>query len=186
MKNLRIFAAVAAFAIIAVSNALAQHPEKQSWHDKMMSEKIGYLTAKLDLTPEEAQVFWPVYNKIAEKNKAQNKAVAEAYKALTQALKEGTASDKEIDKLLDNYLAAKENQKETGKNEAAEYRKVLPSKKVAKLYVEEESYRRHQINRMKPQQGQKGPHPDGPKGDGPKGPRGPHGEGHGPKPQANK
>lgn len=186
MKNLRIFAAVAAFAIIAVSNALAQHPEKQSWHDKMMSEKIGYLTAKLELTPEEAQAFWPVYNKIAEKNKEQNKAVAEAYKALTQALKEGTASDKEIDKLLDNYLAAKENQKENGKNEAAEYRKVLPSKKVAKLYVAEESYRRHQINRMKPQQGPKGPHPDGPKGDGPKGPRGPHGEGHGPKPQANK
>ena len=186
MKNLRIFAAVAAFAVIAVSNALAQHPEKQSWHDKMMSEKIGYLTAKLELTPEEAQAFWPVYNKIAEKNKEQNKAVAEAYKALTQALKEGTASDKEIDKLLDNYLAAKENQKENGKNEAAEYRKVLPSKKVAKLYVAEESYRRHQINRMKPQQGPKGPHPDGPKGDGPKGPRGPHGEGHGPKPQANK
>ena len=170
MKNLRIFAAVVAFAIIAVSNALAQHPEKQSWHDKMMSEKIGYLTAKLELTPEEAQAFWPVYNKIAEKNKEQNKAVAEAYKALTQALKEGTASDKEIDKLLDNYLAAKENQKENGKNEAAEYRKVLPSKKVAKLYVAEESYRRHQINRMKPQQG----------------PKGPHGEGHGPKPQANK
>ena len=169
MKNLRIFAAVAAFAIIAVSNALAQHPEKQSWHDKMMSEKIGYLTAKLELTPEEAQAFWPVYNKIAEKNKEQNKAVAEAYKALTQALKEGTASDKEIDKLLDNYLAAKENQKENGKNEAAEYRKVLPSKKVAKLYVAEESYRRHQINRMKPQQG----------------PKGPHGEVHGPKPQAN-
>ena len=170
MKNFRIFAAVAAFAIIAVSNALAQHPEKQSWHDKMMSEKIGYLTAKLELTPEEAQAFWPVYNKFAEKNKAQNKAVAEAYKALTQALKEGTASDKEIDKLLDNYLAAKENQKENGKNEVAEYRKVLSSKKVAKLYVAEESYRRHQINRMKPQQG----------------PKGPHGEGHGPKPQANK
>ena len=180
MKNFRIFAAVAAFAIISVSSAFAQ-PNKQNWHEKMMSEKIGYLTAELELTPEEAQAFWPVYNKIAEKNREQNKAVGEAYKALTQALKEGTASDKEIDKLLDNYLAAKQNQKESGKGDAAEYRKVLPSHKVAKLYVAEENYRRHQINRMKPQHGPKGPQPDGPKG-----PRGPHGEGHGPKPQANK
>ena len=185
MKNFRIFAVVAAFAIISVSSTFAQ-PNKQNWHDKMMSEKIGYLTAQLELTPEEAQVFWPVYNKIAEKNKEQNKAVGEAYKALTQALKEGTASDKEIDKLLDAYLTAKQAQKENGKNDAAQYRKVLSSKKVAKLYIAEESYRRHQINRMKPQHGPKGPQQNGPKGDGPKGPRGPHGEGQGPKPQANK
>ena len=177
MKNFRIFAAVAAFAIIAVSNAFAQHPEKQNWHDKMMSEKIGYLTAKLDLTPEEAQVFWPVYNKIAEKNREQNKAVGEAYKALTQALKEGTASDKEIDKLLDEYLAAKQSQKENGKNDVAQYRKVLPGKKVAKLYIAEENYRRHQINRMKPQHG---PQVDG------RGPKGPQVDGRGPRPQANK
>ena len=176
MKNFRIFAAVAAFAIISMSHAMAQ-PPKQNWHDKMMSEKIGYLTAQLELTPEEAQVFWPVYNQIAEKNKELNKAVGEAYKALTLALKEGTASDKEIDKLLDNYLAAKQAQKNNGKGDAAQYRKVLPSKKVAKLYIAEENYRRHQINRMKPHHG--------PKGEG-KGPKGPQFEGRDPRPQANK
>ena len=176
MKNFRIFAAVAAFAIISVSSAFAQ-PNKQNWHEKMMSEKIGYLTAELELTPEEAQAFWPVYNKIAEKNREQNKAVGEAYKALTLALKEGTASDKEIDKLLDEYLAAKQSQKENGKNDVAQYRKVLPGKKVAKLYIAEENYRRHQINRMKPQHG---PQVDG------RGPKGPQVDGRGPRPQANK
>lgn len=176
MKNFRIFAAVAAFAIISASSAFAQ-PNKQNWHEKMMSEKIGYLTAELELTPEEAQAFWPVYNKIAEKNREQNKAVGEAYKALTQALKEGTASDKEIDKLLDEYLAAKQSQKENGKNDVAQYRKVLPGKKVAKLYIAEENYRRHQINRMKPQHG---PQVDG------RGPKGPQVDGRGPRPQANK
>ena len=72
MKNLRIFAAVAAFAIISASSVSAQ-PNKQNWHEKMMSEKIGYLTAQLELTPEEAQVFWPVYNKIAERTKVRTK-----------------------------------------------------------------------------------------------------------------
>ena len=176
MKNFRIFAAVAAFVIISMSYAMAQ-PPKQNWHDKMMSEKIGYLTAQLELTPEEAQVFWPVYNQIAEKNKELNKAVGESYKALIVALREGTASDKEIDKLLDKYLAAKQAQKENGKSDVAQYRKVLSSQKVAKLYVAEENYRRHQINRMRPQHGHKG---DG------KCPKGPQFEGRDPRPQANK
>jgi Spy/CpxP family protein refolding chaperone len=179
MKNFRIFAAIAAFAIISASSAFAQ-PNKQNWHEKMMSEKIGYLTSELELTPEEAQAFWPVYNKIAEKNREQNMAVGKAYKALTQALKEGTASDKEIDRLLDEYLAAKQAQKENGKNDVAQYRKVLPGKKVAKLYIAEENYRRHQINRMRPQHGPQGPKVEG------RGPKGPQVDGRGPRPQANK
>ena len=176
MKNFRIFAAIAAFAIISMSYAMAQ-PPKQNWHEKMMSEKIGYLTAQLELTPEEAQMFWPVYNQIAEKNKELNKAVGEAYKALTQALKEGTASDKEIDKLLDKYLAAKLAQKDKGKGDVAQYRKVLSSQKVAKLYVAEENYRRHLINKMKHHHGHKSDN---------KGNKGPQFDGRGPKPQANK
>lgn len=176
MKNFRIFAAIAAFAIISASSAFAQ-PNKQNWHEKMMSEKIGYLTAELELTPEEAQAFWPVYNKIAEKNREQNKAVGEAYKALTQALKEGTASDKEIDKLLDNYITAKQAQKEVGKSDMEQYRKILPSQKVAKLFIAEENYRRHQINRMRPQHG---PQVEG------LGPKGPQVDGRGPRPHANK
>ena len=176
MKNFRISAAVAAFAIISISSAFAQS-QKQNWHEKMMSEKIGYLTAKLELTPEEAQVFWPVYNQIAEKNKELNKAVATSYKALTKALEEGTASDKEIEKLLDEYLAAKQAQKEKGKSDVAKYRKVLSSKKVAKLYVAEEGYRRHQINRMKSHHGPKNEC---------KSPKGPQVDERGPRPQANK
>ena len=31
--------------------------------------KIGFLTKKLDLTPEEAQKFWPVYNQYSDKMK---------------------------------------------------------------------------------------------------------------------
>jgi len=33
---------------------------------KLEALKIGYLTKKLDLTTEEAQRFWPVYNKYTE------------------------------------------------------------------------------------------------------------------------
>lgn len=169
MKNFRFLAiALIAFAFTATS-ASAQN-KKGGWHDRMMSEKIAFLTMELSLTPEEAQVFWPVYNKIAEEKRTLQKAVSAAYKNLVQALREDTASDKELDKLLDDYLAAKQANKEAGKGDAAKFRKVLSSKKVAKLYVAEENFRRQHIHRMKSGQPGNGHGPQCPQGGKP-GPR---------------
>ena len=85
-------------------------------------------------------------------------AVMTSYKELLEALKAENSSDKEIDRLLDNYLAAKHDAKEAGKDDIEQYRKILPGKKVAKLYVAEEKFRRHHIRSMKggPQGGKPG------------------------------
>ena len=156
MKNFKLFAAVAAFAMIAFSSSInAQAPKQGKWQERVMAEKIAYFTAALELTPEEAQVFWPVYNQIDAAKKELQKNVREAYKALNQALEEGTASDKEINALLDKYLAAKQVQKESGKGDVQQFRKVLPAKKVAKLYIAEEDFRRDHIRNMKAPQGPK-------------------------------
>ena len=135
---------------LSISNAQAQPQHKNNgWQERIQSEKIAFLTAELNLSPEEAQVFWPVYNKIAAEKKELNKAVKTSYKALLEALNSDTATDKEIDKLLDDYLAAKQANKEAGKGDVKEFRKVLSSKKVAKLYIAEENFRRNQLQRMK-------------------------------------
>ena len=160
MKTFRLFAAMTALALLSMT-AMAQ--PKGNWQDRIKSEKIAFITAELDLTPEEAQVFWPVYNQIEKKANESQQAVRASYRVLLEALKSETASDKEIDKLLDDYLAAKLAQKNLGKDDAAKYRKVLPSKKVAKLYVAEEKFRRHHIRNFNgghPVQGGK-PHAPG-------------------------
>ena len=152
MKN---FAIMAVIALLSFSNIQAQQKQKCNWQEKMMSEKIAFITMELQLTPEEAQVFWPVYNQINQKNKEAQKAINKAYRAMVKAMEEGTVSDKELNALLDDYLAAKQEHKEAGKGDADQYRKVLPAKKVAKLYVAEENFRRHHIRNFKG--GHKGP-----------------------------
>lgn len=142
MKTFRLFAVMTAVALFSIT-AAAQ--PKENWQDRIKSEKIAFITAELELTPEEAQVFWPVYNQIEKTAQEAQKAVMTSYRALLEALKSDTATDKEIDKLLDEYLAAKLAQKNLGKDDAAKFRKVLSSKKVAKLYVAEEKFRRHHI-----------------------------------------
>ena len=148
MKNFRIFAAAfASFALLSLST-YAQ-PKDGNWKERMMSEKIAFITMELQLTPEEAQVFWPVYNQIAKSRQESQKAVSASYRALLEALKSDTATDKEINKLLDNYLEAKQAHSAIGKGDAEKYRKVLPGKKVVKLYVAEEKFRRHHIRNFK-------------------------------------
>ena len=125
----------------------------QDWKQKMMSEKIAFLTAEMDLTPEEAQAFWPVYNEVNKRSDEAMHKVFGTFKALEQALNEGK-SEKEVQKLLDEYLQALDMQKEANKEAADKYKKVLPAEKVARLYVGEERFRRQHIRRLHSKQGE--------------------------------
>ena len=133
--------------ILALSFMLAGAENKCEWKEKMMSERVAFLTMEMNLTPEEAQVFWPIYNQIhTEKDKAMHD-VFSAYKALEDAVKAGKP-EKEISKLLDAYLAAKEKQSEIEKAADEKFRKVLPIEKVARLYLGEEKFRRQHIRKL--------------------------------------
>lgn len=41
---------------------IAQQANNDALADKIKAAQIAYMTQKLDLTPDEAQKFWPVYN----------------------------------------------------------------------------------------------------------------------------
>ena len=162
MKTIRLFAvALASFALLSISSVQAQpkNPNPENWMEKMKSEKIAFITTELSLTPEEAQVFWPIYNGIETKKTETQKAMMGAYFAMVKAV-DSNASESEIEKLLDSYIAAKQAYEDADKDEVKQYRKVLPNKKVAKLYVAEEKFRRHQVRNMRaPGQGEGRPAP---------------------------
>ena len=56
--------------------------------------------------------------------------------------------EKELNKLLDEYLAALKAQGEVEQKAYKEYAKVLPVEKLAKLYVAEEKFRRQHIRKL--------------------------------------
>ena len=100
MKRILIIAAlIAGFTITSQANTGCHN----DWKEKMMSEKIAFLTIEMNITPEEAQVFWPVYNQIAKTKSESHKTVAAAYKVLKEALDNENASDEQVNRLLDEY-----------------------------------------------------------------------------------
>ncbi len=120
----------------------------EDWKEKMMCEKIAFLTAELNITTEEAQVFWPIYNEVSKEKDAATHKVFKTYKELAEALETGK-SEKEISKLLNNYLEALKAQREIENKALEKFSKALPVEKLAKLYVGEEKFRRQHIRKMK-------------------------------------
>lgn len=147
MKNLIYTFVISALMLTGAAQAQAQGKCDGDWKAKMMSEKIAFLTVELNITPEEAQAFWPVYNKVEKERDEARHEVFSAHKVMSTALEEGK-SEKELSALLDSYVAAKVRQDEVDNGAAETYKSVLPVEKVAKLYVAEEKYRRQYIHKL--------------------------------------
>lgn len=60
------------FALSLIAPAMAQQDDPKDAASRVQALKIAYLTKKLNLSPEEAQRFWPVYNKYEEEIRTAN------------------------------------------------------------------------------------------------------------------
>ena len=143
----KIFTILTALCFIAVTGTAAQPKNREDWKLKMMNEKIAFLTTELNITPEEGQVFWPVYNKVNQEKDAAMRNVFKAYRNLAKATEEGVKG-KELEKLLKEYLNAQQAQREVEEESAEKFMKVLSTEKTAKLYLAEERFRRRQIHKL--------------------------------------
>jgi len=123
--------------------------------------KIGFLTKKLDLTPEEAQRFWPVYNQFNDKMQDIRKKRREDNKEAKQKFEE--LSDKEVELAVDNEMASRQKELDIQKEYHAKFKSVLPIKKVARLYNAEEQFKMELLNKLKDRKDPPPPHgPEGP------------------------
>lgn len=131
---------------------------QQEKKDNIEAMKIAFLTTKLDLTPEEAQKFWPVYNqyndKLQELRKKRRSDERDAKKNFEDL------TDKEIEQAIDNDLAFRQKELDLQKEYNTKFKAVLPIKKVSRLYAAEEQFKRVLIDRLKDNKGEKGPKGD--------------------------
>ena len=133
--------------IFTSASANAHRCFEEDWKQKMMSEKIAFLTIEVGLTPEEAQAFWPVYNKVEKEKDEALFNVFKTYQELNKASEEGKTG-KALSDLLDKYLDAQKKLNEIEDKVAEQYKSVLSVEKVVKLYIAEEKFRRNSIRKL--------------------------------------
>lgn len=108
--------------------------------------KVAFITQKLNLTPEEAQVFWPIYNQYeTELDALRKKRKDEKMSAMDDVSK---ISDKEIEKLVDGEIIFRQQELDIIKKYHAQFKKILPVKKVALLYKAQEDYKKELLKQI--------------------------------------
>ena len=147
MKKIIYIVTASVLILTSAISAFAEERFQNNWKEKIMSEKIAFLTMEMGITPDEAQIFWPVYNQVDKERDEAIRSVFRSYKAVEDAVAAGKG-EKELNKLLDEYLAALKAQGEVEQKAYKEYAKVLPAEKLAKLYVAEEKFRRQHIRKL--------------------------------------
>ena len=118
--------------------------------EKIKAEKISFFTDKMNLTPAEAQTFWPVYNEFEKKRFDIQKEIHEFEHMPDE--KYATLSDTEIEKMTNNYISSFEKEALLLKDYNKQFLKILPKKKVLTMYRTENQFRGHLIREYRKDQ----------------------------------
>jgi hypothetical protein len=130
---------VAIIATISL-NAMAQKGER------LEAMKIGFITERLNLSSDEAKIFWPVYNKFTEDLKKLRQSTKGK---IAEEMDEMPAmTDAEAEKVLNDMVSFKINEAELLKKYATEFKKVLPVKKVVLLFKAENDFKRELLKKL--------------------------------------
>lgn len=147
---MRKIVALAVFLIVAsVSSSFAQPEDKkheQRW-EKYRAEKIAFLTSNLELSPAEAQKFWPVYNKLEKERWEAQIFRRQMEEKVIEA--EETMSDQKIKQLTREFTESMRKEADLLVNYNEKFLEILPPGKVLKLYKAENEFRMYMIKKFR-------------------------------------
>jgi Spy/CpxP family protein refolding chaperone len=139
MKQIIVFLSFA-FFLFSTTMASGQRGDghQERW-EKYKAEKVAFLTTNLDLSPEEAQKFWPVYNQM-EKEKSEVQQKRHELEAKVREAAE-TLSDEQIITLTREFAHNQEEEGTLSTKYNEKFLKILAPKKVLQLYKVEGEFR---------------------------------------------
>jgi len=135
-------------AIAFTLSTFAQHKEMdKDKREQVEAQKVAYLSRSMELTPDEAKVFWPVYDQYDKQLHELRKEHRESMKSKGKDLSE--LSDAEIEALIDKEMEIKEEELDVRKKMHTELKKLIGPRKVAMLYRAEKEFHRELLQRLK-------------------------------------
>lgn len=129
-----------------VIRSAAQNPNLE----KLNAYKIGFFTRRLNLTSQEAEKFWPVYNDYQkQKNIIQQEKVT-LIRNFNQ--NESTLSDNQLAEIGDKLIAYIVQESSLAVTFHKELKEVLPPAKVIRFYQVENQYKAQLLNELQGRQ----------------------------------
>ncbi len=131
--------------IMSVFPVITSSAQNQNF-EKLNNYKIGFFTKKLNLTSEEAEKFWPVYNDYqAQRNQVQ----LEKMKLNRNFNQNGsTLSDNQLEEMGDKYVDCLVQESNLAVTFHKKLKELLPPAKIILYYQAENQYKVQLLNEL--------------------------------------
>lgn len=135
MKNI-----IIALLLFIPSLTIAQHP--RIGREKMEAKKIAWLTTKLDLSAEDAKVFWPIYNDYTRESSKLRQERSQKMISFKKIKEIEELSDDEIQALILNDFNFRQRDLNIERKYYNKFKANLPIKTVGKFYRAQEAFKK--------------------------------------------
>lgn len=119
-------------------------PRDPKAREKIEAARIGMITNRLALTPEQAEKFWPVYRDFSEKRRD----LRMEFKKEQQRINPQTATPEQQKKLLDLDMHLKQKELDLEKAYSAKLLNVITADQLLSLRNAERDFQRMLINQL--------------------------------------
>lgn len=147
MNYLKSFILLVSLCIFAFSLKAQETQSKSDKEQEIKSQKIAFFTDKIGLNPEEAQVFWPIYNDYWAKK---NRIIADRKEKMTYfADHTDKLSNDEMIKYADQYIRYEMELAELLDEYHKKFKKILPIEKVMKIYLADYEFKTYLLKKIR-------------------------------------
>jgi hypothetical protein len=113
---------------------------------RIKAERVTFLTEKLQLTTDESEKFWPIYNEYLSKREGMMWGRRER---MPRNFNPDEMSDEESQKMLNDILDQEVKLAELKKEYFEKLTTVIPVKKVLTLHRVEQEFMNHMLNQIR-------------------------------------
>lgn len=117
----------------------------QSNRDKIKTLKIAYITEKLNLSENEAQMFWPIYNKFEE----EDSKLKHNYYNIRKNINFESLTEEKAKQIIKEHRLHNNKKQELENDYITNLTKVISAKKVILLQKIEDDFKRKMFDEYK-------------------------------------
>ena len=135
-------------SLTVFSQDVKKNPKMQK--ERILERKVAFLTEKLELTSEESEQFWPIYNEMTKKIKENRMSMKKVYAPLKKNKEE--LDDSQYRTMIKSSQESREKNLKIIEEYTDKIGNVLGFKKVYVLSKAEKEFKKGLMERMKKSQ----------------------------------
>jgi len=138
--------------VLMIATGLYAQPgaRREMIQDRVESQRIAFITQKLQLTPDESAKFWPLYNEYKLKHVKLTKSVV--MERIEQAIENGgpdNLTDAEAENVIAQQFNLEESQLQLKREYYEKFKTALPVRKIARLNAVEREFNRTVLEQLR-------------------------------------